>query len=131
MTNRATTTGKMVTSKVREERHARRGTGGNNRYSYHPDVTYEYVVDGKTYTGTRATEFSMGGTNFRGPTETFIKKYPKGAEVAVYYDPANPADSVLEKGGGSILQSQMKMAAVAAVAAVIIAAIYLVVVYMR
>jgi hypothetical protein len=120
MTDWATTTGKMVASKVREERKAVRGTGGNNKYIYHPDVKYEYEVDGKQYTGTRAVQTSTGGANFRRSVETFIKQHPKGADVQVYYNPANPAESFLEKGGGSIMRSETGLIALVVVAVLVV-----------
>jgi hypothetical protein len=119
MANWATTTGKMLTSKVREERHARGGTT-NNRYSYHPDIKYEYEVDGKQYTGTRAVQIPLGGSNFRRPVEAFVKQHQKGADVQVFYDPANPAESFLEKGGGSIMRAQVGLTALVVVAVIVV-----------
>ena len=115
----ATPTGKMFTSKVREERKARRGST-NNRYVYLPDLQYEYTVDGKQYTGTRAAQTSLGAANFRRPVETFVKQHPKGADVQVFYDPANPADAFLEKGGGSIMRAEMGLLALFVVAVIIV-----------
>src|SRR5687767_10064048 len=119
MTDWATTTGKMVTSKVREERKARGGTN-NNRYVYHADINYEYQVDGKRYTGTRAVQTSLGGANFRRSVETFVKQHPKGADVQVYYNPANPAESFLEKGGGSIMRGEAGLLALVVVAVLVV-----------
>src|SRR5687767_12237735 len=122
MTDWATTTGKMLTSKVREERKARGGST-NNRYVYHSDLQYEYTVDGKQYTGTRAVQTLPGGANFRRSVEAFVRQHPKGANVQVYYDPANPADSFLEKGGGSIMRAEAGLLALIVVAVIAVVVI--------
>lgn len=60
-------------------------------------VRYEYAVGGQTYRGSRVA--------FRTPTpfanaaaaDRDRARYPEGATVTVYYDPAHPAESVLER----------------------------------
>lgn len=61
-------------------------------------VTYEYVVDGEIYTasnrnflpGIRATSLSLA------KAETFVRRYPAGSWIPVYYNPANPKQAALE-----------------------------------
>lgn len=63
-----------------------------------PVVVYQYQVDGKPYTGqvVKAGEqfFSL---RIYGDAQKTIARYPVGAQVMVYYNPANPAESALER----------------------------------
>lgn len=63
-----------------------------------PVVVYQYQVDGKPYTGQviKAGEqyFSV---RLYGDAQKTIARYPVGAQVMVYYNPANPAESALER----------------------------------
>jgi hypothetical protein len=81
----------------------RRGGG------YFLNVTYWYWINGKIYTGhwsTTVDSIAWYGFNrqirhrpgsFKWETEKILKRYSKGAVVPVYYDPKNPAVSVLER----------------------------------
>lgn len=58
-----------------------------------PDVAYSFSARGRTYQGSRV---SLG--NVSGPfAEEALKRYPVGAVVTVYYDPADPDSNVLER----------------------------------
>lgn len=58
-----------------------------------PDVAYSFPVRGKNYQGNRV---SLG--NVSGPfADEALKRYPVGATVVVYYDPADPDSNVLER----------------------------------
>lgn len=63
---------------------------------YRPEVTYSYELAGVRYTGDKV---NMGGT-VSASTDALARrvaaKYPVGVAVEVHYNPANPADSVLE-----------------------------------
>lgn len=59
-----------------------------------PAITFEYAVNGGRFVGTRYTLRDEIG-NFQVP-ET-LARYPKGAEVTVYYDPSDPGTSVIER----------------------------------
>ncbi|MCC6300152.1 MAG: DUF3592 domain-containing protein [Anaerolineales bacterium] len=63
-----------------------------------PAVVYQYQVDGKPYAGKiiKAGEqyFSV---RLYGDAQKTIARYPVGAQVMVYYNPANPAESALER----------------------------------
>lgn len=64
-------------------------------YYYHIDgyIRYEYSVDNKTYSSTAVN--SLRSACY--PHETALR-YPEGKDVVVYYNPRNPAKSVLEPG---------------------------------
>lgn len=61
-----------------------------------PHIEFSYTVQGLSRR--RAQEFPkdlVPGQEFR---ETFVRKYPQGARVAVYYDPSAPDRATLEPG---------------------------------
>lgn len=62
--------------------------------TYRPDVSYQYEVQGQTYTAD-----SLGfGTSTYGlsKAEKMLSPYAAGGKVTVYYDPQDPAQAVLE-----------------------------------
>ncbi len=58
-----------------------------------PAVTYSFSVGGVTHQGTRV---SLGDISGKYAQEA-SRRYPAGASVTVYYDPADPSDCVLER----------------------------------
>ncbi len=59
-----------------------------------PDVAYTFSVRGQSYQGKRV---SLGDISGRFAEEA-VRRYPVGATVAVFYDPNDPTDCVLERG---------------------------------
>jgi len=57
-------------------------------------ASYSFQVEGRAYTGQRV----LFGDDFdrESDAQALLSKYPAGASVAVYYNPANPNDAVLE-----------------------------------
>ncbi len=86
-----TTPGVVVLSRV--EVH---GSGENSRTV--PMVVYQYQVNGQPFQG---NIIKAGSQFFRvqGSREPYliVDRYPVGAQVMVYYNPANPADCALER----------------------------------
>jgi len=71
---------------------------GGEHTTVTPRVEYEYEVGGTAYLGTRiraGDQFMRVGTS-RDAYDA-VDRYPVGAAVTVYYDPANPAESALER----------------------------------
>ena len=64
--------------------------------TYVPDVLYRYEVLGKKYKNNRIS-FERSFKD-RAIANGFIEKYSKGKTVAVFYNPGNPSQSVLEPG---------------------------------
>ncbi len=64
--------------------------------TFYPNLQYTYGVNGVNYVGSRIT-FSDYASNSRKAIRKILRKYPNGAQVKVYYNPKNPAKSVLEK----------------------------------
>src|ERR1051326_1317461 len=68
----------------------------DNTY-YVPQVSFAYEVGGTSYQGSRISYAELKSTNKK-KTVDLVAKYPVGAELDVAYDPANPAESVIELG---------------------------------
>lgn len=66
---------------------------------YSADIHYSYSVGNKEYYGEGITAVDGGTTSLKQAVKKELKKYPKGKEVTVYYDPEFPQSSVLETGG--------------------------------
>lgn len=60
-----------------------------------PKVVYQYTVNGKQYRGDRICIGDSTGAGRPGASET-VEKYKVGKAVQVYYDPGDPASSVLD-----------------------------------
>lgn len=84
----ASTTGTVLLSTVQ----ARRGSKGH--YANYPVVVYQYRVGGMSYEGRKITPgLEWGGTG----AEKVAARYPTGSQVTVYYNPANPAEALLDR----------------------------------
>ena len=68
----------------------------DNTY-YIPQVWFAYEVGGTSYQGSRISYAELKSV-FRKKADDLVAKYPVGAEPEVAYDPANPAESVIELG---------------------------------
>ena len=62
--------------------------------TYSPSIKYRYTVGGTAYTSTRYA-YGMGSTSDHGYARGIVDQYPAGARIAVYYDPDDPAESLL------------------------------------
>jgi len=78
--------------------------GEADTISYDPEVQYEYLVDNQRYVGNR---IAIGGKSHgsRKKAEQALQAFQVGSSVWVFYDPAKPGQSVLEKkkSGGTML----------------------------
>lgn len=68
--------------------------GGDEQVRNFADIHYEYRVNGKRYTGKRV---SLGEDLGDHDVAGMLDRYPLGSSVTVYYNPANPAEAVLER----------------------------------
>ena len=63
-----------------------------------PKIAYEYTVNGQPYQGDRLKaahkNYGTSGSHAR----TCVERYPVGARVQVFYNPAEPRESALEPG---------------------------------
>ncbi|AZO67631.1 MAG: DUF3592 domain-containing protein [Mesorhizobium sp.] len=90
--------GKIVSSRAEARVVTSLGSGSERRGSTEtrnfPAITFEYKVGGKTF---RSSSYSVQENlgNFAVP-ET-LARFPKGADVTVFYDPSDPAKAVIER----------------------------------
>ena len=64
-----------------------------------PHIVYRYTVSGQSYR--RVLEFPGSVSPSKEFTAAYTEKFPAGAKVPVYYDPAQPDHAILEPGIGS------------------------------
>jgi hypothetical protein len=64
------------------------------------DIAYSYAVDGQSYVGSRISFAYFYSSNVGSETADYLLRYPVRKQVAVHYDPGNPAEAVLEPGVG-------------------------------
>nr|WP_258123866.1 DUF3592 domain-containing protein [Mesorhizobium onobrychidis] len=92
------TPGKILSSRVEAREVTSSGSGSGRRGSTEtrsfPAITFEYKVGGKTFRSSRYSVQENVG-NFAVP-ET-LARFPKGADVTVFYDPSDPAKAVIER----------------------------------
>ena len=82
----------MIKSRVRTRK--RTDIENRSRFESEPLVTYEYAVGGRTYRGNRLSFAErISGVD----VGEMLKRYPDGKVVQVYYNPANPAQAVIER----------------------------------
>jgi len=66
--------------------------------SVYPIVVYQYEVNGKTYQSqTIKAGEQFFNVRIMGQAQETVNRYPIGAQVMVYYNPANPQESALER----------------------------------
>jgi len=70
------------------------GRGGSLKS---PRITYDYEFAGKTYRGKRVS-YANVWTDVNNDVFEFIKLYPAGSRMTVYYNPIKPSQSVLVPG---------------------------------
>lgn len=92
-----TTKGKITSSSVSEERKYD-SSSKRHKTEYRANIRYSYNVNGRSYYNDR---IFFGAVNLsRSTAEKYTRKYPKGINVIVYYNPEKPEKSVLETSIG-------------------------------
>jgi hypothetical protein len=77
---------------------------GEAQDSYSPQVRYHYSIAGQEYEGSKISFGMQQSFSSRSKAEQALTSFPQGSQVALYYNPANPSEAVLErKAGGSTL----------------------------
>jgi hypothetical protein len=69
--------------------------GGRTGRTWLPRFTYQYEVGGRVYQGKRIAFYSRC-TGLR--AQELVARNPVGSLVEVYYDPAQPAEAVMDRG---------------------------------
>jgi hypothetical protein len=70
---------------------------GGRATLYHAILVYEYVAGGRSYRGDKFNLDAPQVSSSRPRAEEHLRKYPPGAEVLVYYDPARPERAALTR----------------------------------
>jgi hypothetical protein len=73
---------------------------GDTSTTYSPHVEYTYQVGGQEYRGKDITFGFKQGYGNPSKAEEMVTRYPEGSPVTVFYDPAKPQRSVLERKVG-------------------------------
>src|SRR5262245_13927308 len=91
------TRGKVIASGVKSHMKTPGEPGYNfkdTEVTNEPHVEYEYKVGDRTY---RCSRITIGERTTNSELEEILDRYPVGAQVTVYYDPANPNKALLER----------------------------------
>lgn len=75
------------------------GTSRTANKTYAARIKYRYMVGSRVYNGNTICLGGVLNTSFKSRAEERLDKYPEGATVAIYYNPANPKVSCLERHG--------------------------------
>lgn len=118
------TFGEIVESGARVARQKR------NSATYVPHVVYTYEVGGQVYRNNRVHFGFEPPASIRSWVEAAAAPYPVGKRVNVYYDPKNPADSVLEKTAPLSKPMRVALLAMIGVSAFVLVTLFVVLVLM-
>jgi hypothetical protein len=91
------TEGTVESSEVKSEiRETREDNRTRRRREYFAEVVYQFEVDGRSYRGQRL-RFASVVSDSPAAAERDVAAHPVGSSVRVYYDPAQPEESVLDR----------------------------------
>lgn len=105
------TTGTVLTSCVESRKKVPGDNDSDTAVMNLPNVMYKYQVNDQSFRGSR---IDLGQRTSENELESILDRYPVGAPVVVYYNPADPQDAVLERdvpagtfwiGGGCVFFS--------------------------
>jgi len=65
---------------------------------YTPRISYQYTVNGKTYTGNQLVPLGEYTTKSYSAARIKMDRYAKGKTVKVFYNPSHPDNVALEPG---------------------------------
>jgi len=89
--------GEITTTNISEQDYENETDRGTSHYTYYrPEVRFMYIVDDETYKSDQRVFGETPQFAKKQDAQKILKKYAMGAAVKVYYDPQNPATSVLE-----------------------------------
>ena len=102
---------------------ARRGTVGTHVVR----LRYEFAVDGRTFTGTRQSLDDVGIIKTEEQSRSEAGALPAGSSVRVFYDPSDPAISLLTPGVpiGGVISSVFGLLLIAAGSAMVAVGLHL------
>lgn len=89
--------GKVLESRIEQSEKKSQKTS-ERRYRYEPVVLYQYEVDGKTRSG-NSLVLNSNPLDTRTEAEELLEDFQVGNEVPVFFNPENPDESCLVRGG--------------------------------
>jgi hypothetical protein len=92
-------TGVIVQASVRES-FSQGSDDSPDSWSYAPEVQYQFQAGGREFRGDRIS-FDRRAYQTKQQAQAALARYPAGGQVEVFFDPANPAQSVLQRASGS------------------------------
>jgi hypothetical protein len=69
-------------------------SGGRSAWTWLPRFTYQYVAGGQVYRGSRIAFYRRCTGSC---AQELVARHPAGSQVQVYYDPARPAEAVMDR----------------------------------
>lgn len=93
----STVKGKITSSEVGIKALNTAHSPGERVQTFTIDIEYKYQVGDTTYSSTKR-KWHEAQTSFAHYHDVRARRYPKGAEVTVYYNPKKPQQAVLETG---------------------------------
>lgn len=87
----------VITTSVVESYTIRRNVNNMDATMYRPRVEYEYVIGGESFIGDRIRFGEIGAGDVK-YARSFLNRYPVNASVTIYFNGANPGESLLEPG---------------------------------
>lgn len=95
--NWPTVQGKVVASSFESRRGTSHHRRSRSQTTYHPEIYYEFSVNGTFFSGNRVA-YGSRSSLIRSEVKRIVDRYPKGKIVTVYYMPENPEQCLLEPG---------------------------------
>ena len=92
--HRPTVMGTILESRVQV-----RTSSSDTGTEFDPVIRYQYRVQGQQYVNN--TWQKIGNSPTRREAQEIVQRYPQGTRTTVYYDPADPQNSVLVPGNTS------------------------------
>ncbi|MCC7358995.1 MAG: DUF3592 domain-containing protein [Anaerolineales bacterium] len=87
--------GQVIESRVTSSSSSEGGT------TYEPHIQYAFDLGGQVYHSNRVAFGGFVSTSNPRDAQKHTARYPVGAVVQVYYNPANPPDATLERRAGN------------------------------
>ena len=88
-----------VAGTILESRVQSRTSSSDSGTEFDPVIRYQYRVQGQQYVNN--TWQKIGNSPTRREAQEIVQRYPQGTRTTVYYDPADPQNSVLVPGNTS------------------------------
>lgn len=93
------TTGSIIHSEmIKSEGDLPDDTVNRDIRTYSPHIIYSYQTKGKEYKSSRIFIGDNIASSFKSMAEGILKKYDNTKKITVYFNPADPHESVLQKG---------------------------------